>query len=206
MQVIRYISWHLPPTCAFNKSFHNVYVNMQMWFMSPSVTRVRSVQKPREQIMNHKVTAEVLGDYRNIQTLSRIAKLVILRIRSQTPLKSLRPKTAFLPLHWLTFIQILSWRIEISELSPDEGVSWPSALCWLKSGGVGAQRKQPRSHLSALRCTLLLRRRLLRCLNFHRVVLVDSFSRDSCLDLASCVDLGQRSGCSGWLGLAASAC
>lgn len=67
--------------------------------MSPSVTRVRSVQKPREQIMNHKVTAEVLGDYRNIQTLSRIAKLVILRIRSQTPLKSLRPKTAFLPLH-----------------------------------------------------------------------------------------------------------
>lgn len=41
--------------------------------MSPSVTRVRSVQKPREQIMNHKVTAEVLGDYRNIQTLSRIA-------------------------------------------------------------------------------------------------------------------------------------
>lgn len=68
--------------------------------MSPSVTRVRSVQKPREQIMNHKVTAEVSGDYfRNIQTLSRIAKLVILQIRSQTPLKSLRPKTAFLPLH-----------------------------------------------------------------------------------------------------------
>lgn len=66
--------------------------------MSPSVTRVRSVQKPREQ-MNHKVTAEVLGDYRNIQTLSRIAKLVILQIRSQTPLKSLRPKTAFLTLH-----------------------------------------------------------------------------------------------------------
>lgn len=67
--------------------------------MSPSVTRVRSVQKPREQIMNRKVTAEVLGDYRNIQTLSRIAKLVILQIRSQTPLKSLRPKTAFSPLH-----------------------------------------------------------------------------------------------------------
>lgn len=55
--------------------------------------------------MNHKVTAEVLGDYRNIQTLSRIAKLVILQIRSQTPLKSLRPKTAFLPLHWLTYIE-----------------------------------------------------------------------------------------------------
>lgn len=73
MQVIRYISWHLPPTCAFNKSFHNVYVNMQMWFMSPSVTRVRSVQKPREQIMNHKVTAEVSGDYlRNIQTYLRL--------------------------------------------------------------------------------------------------------------------------------------
>ena len=67
-QVIRYISWHLPPTCAFNKSFHNVYVNMQMCFMSPSLTRVRSVQKPRDQIMNHKLTA----DLQSVRTYLRL--------------------------------------------------------------------------------------------------------------------------------------